>query len=356
MAVWVVHALSTGATAQFSKPQRQPSAARLAQRSVKLLELPSRRVAAVDQLMRLGPDAVPALERALLDPRPEIVRTVAHIIGCLGPVAKATLPRLEKLSMSENRIIATATEWARHRIRPVGITVIAEYSASTVTIVGADGKVTEIPQLKGAFDADRLPNGRYLVVAHGENRVVEVDGKGKRFWSCKLASQPLDADRLPNGNTLIAERAGKKRVFEVSPKGKVVWKFNPPKGQAPQEADRLPNGNTLISCYSPGAIFEVDPSGKQVWQHQAGGLLCDADRLPNGNTLYCVGSQKRVKEIDPTGKVVFELRVPTSPSDADRLPNGHTLVAHTTGVVEYDAKGKVVWQRTAKYAGQVNRY
>ena len=67
-------------------------------------------------------------------------------------------------------------------------------------------------------------------------------------------------------------------------------------------------------------------------------------------------SSNLVREVTPDGKTVAEFKTPATAGDADRLPNGHTLVAHAKGVMEFDTKGKVVWQHKAQYAAKVSRY
>jgi hypothetical protein len=50
---------------------------------------------------------------------------------------------------------------------------------------------------------------------------------------------PRDADRLPNGNTLVTDSLNR-RVFEVTPEGRVVWSYGTP--LIPYEADPIPDG------------------------------------------------------------------------------------------------------------------
>ncbi|MFC4552582.1 MULTISPECIES: arylsulfotransferase family protein [Halorussus] len=82
-----------------------------------------------------------------------------------------------------------------------------------------------------------------ILVADSHNdRVVEYakrNGDWKRTW--QLGSQqslnwPRDADRLPNGNTLVVD-SNNHRVFEVTPKGEIVWEFYAP--WAPYDVERM---------------------------------------------------------------------------------------------------------------------
>jgi hypothetical protein len=327
---------------------------RIARRLARMLELPDKRHEAINGLLRLGSDSVPALVATLNDPRPEIVIIALTTIGTLGGLAESALPSLDKLASGEDKPIATAASWAMHKMRPIGITLIAEYDSNLITRIDAAGKATKLEGLNGPFDVELLPNDNYLVVEYGANRVCELDAKGKLVWEYNKLSQPIDADALPNGNILIVERASK-QVIEVTRKGDIAWTFKY-EGQAPQDADRLANGNTLISYFTEGQVIEVDPSGKVVWKLSGFKMLSDADRLANGNTLLASAEEHLVREVDPMGNTVMKIDIGEMFSDADRLPNGHTPVASNSAVVEFDAKGKECWRRAADFAGGVSRH
>jgi hypothetical protein len=122
----------------------------------------------------------------------------------------------------------------------------AESGNRRIIEVDADGKIVhEIPLTVEKPDphrdtrmARKLANGNYLVCHEGDGKVREYDGKGKVVWSDALdlggrKSSPghgpeghgtsiYGAIRLENGNTLIAG-GNNNRVLEVNPKGKVVW-------------------------------------------------------------------------------------------------------------------------------------
>ncbi len=90
--------------------------------------------------------------------------------------------------------------------------------------------------LSGPHDATLLNNGHILVFDNGLarkwSRVLEIDPlKNEIVWSYEapdrrefFSSTRGAAQRLPGGNTLIAE-SSKGRIFEVTPKGDVVWEF-----------------------------------------------------------------------------------------------------------------------------------
>jgi outer membrane protein assembly factor BamB len=245
----------------------------------------------------------------------------------------------------------------------VDVTLIADYSANKVFEVDKDGKVLfELKDVFGAWDAERMPDGHYLITEFSVSRVSERDGEGKFVWSFEDLKNPYDADRLPNGNVLIADTFGG-RVIEVEPDratgegGDIVWSYGNKEGQSirPFDADRLPNGNTLIADVLGNRVLEVDQDGKTVWEAQDLPNAHDADRLPNGNTLVTLRSKGEVREIDPDGELVWRIKGLNGPSDADRLPNGNTLVAENEHVREFDADGKEVWRKKTAWAVEANR-
>ena len=347
-----------------SKPQKpDDEAQKQARRWVTFLELDDRRAEAANALLKMGAKAVPALVQALNNPRPVVVQRVCHILrfSCQAAIAK---DRLTALSKSEDKRIARAARYALAGIQPAGITLVADYMSSKVIELDKTGKVVwTLRGVRGPWDAERLPNGNYLICGRKPQRVVEVTPKGKVVWSFAMLKFPFSAQRLPNGNTLIADF--RSSVLEVDRAGETVWKYDKGRVKA-RDAERLVNGNTLIVDGGKKRVIEVGPRGEIVWEHKLGPqLVMDADRLPNGNTLITIfgqdrgqgrGRQGKVIEVTPKGTVVWELKGLSLPCDADRLPNGHTLIAQSGEVAEYDAKGKKIWSARVAQAAEVNRY
>ena len=94
-----------------------------------------------------------------------------------------------------------------------------------------------------------------------DDRVIEVDKKGKIVWEIKNVPNVHDADRLPNGNTLLTIRM-LNEVREIDPSGKTVMTLK--NLSSPSDADRLPNGNTIIA--ENGFIRVFDRHGNEVWR------------------------------------------------------------------------------------------
>lgn len=335
--------------------QKNPEkiARKKAQRFVTFLEIPGKKRDATQGLLDLGKHAVPALTRALNDPRPEVVTTCVHLLSLLGSHARAALPALERLAKDKDPIRAHAGRWGVAGVRDLGVTQIADINKDRILEFDSKGKqIREVIVGEQIYDADRLPNGNYLVCLLRKGKVVEIDAKGKTVWETTECANPLDADRMPNGHTIIAG-GKKKRVVEVDREGKLVWEW---KGTNwPNDADRLPSGNTLVVDSPAQKIFEVDLKGKVVWSHATGGGVIDAERLPNGNTLFVRSSGKGVVEVNPKGKIVWE-HTKEKAHSASRSIDGSTVIAGSA-VVVLDAKGKELWRATGLgQAKAVHRY
>lgn len=178
-----------------------------------------------------------------------------------------------------------------------GRTMIAESGNCRIIEVDADGKiVAEIPlEVKNPHPhrdtrmARKLDNGNYLVCHEADGTVREYDGKGKVVWSYTLdlggrprspghgpeghGTEVFGAIRLDNGNTLIAG-GNNNRVLEVDPKGKVVWTIDQKELEEITLAwvtslHALPNGNVVIGNCHAGPdqpqLIEVTRDRKVVW-------------------------------------------------------------------------------------------
>jgi hypothetical protein len=130
-------------------------------------------------------------------------------------------------------------------------------------------------------NARRLANGHYLVTHYGEQVVREYDANGKPVLTIPAAGGPHSAARLPNGHTVITcgDLPGGSRVFEVDPKGQVVWQVQG--DELPGISlkfiagfHRLPNGNTVIANWlghkqfgKAPHVIEITPDKRVVWTY-----------------------------------------------------------------------------------------
>jgi len=178
-----------------------------------------------------------------------------------------------------------------------GNTMVAESGNSRIVEVNKDGKIVKEIALKVAKpDAHRdtrmvrkLKSGHYLVCHESEGAVKEYDAKGEVVWEYKLdlggrkasgghgpeghGVSVYGAVRLENGNTLIAG-GNNNRVLEVDPKGKIVWQVDQKDLEGVTLAwvttlQVLPNGNVIIgNCHATKdnpQLIEVTREKKVVW-------------------------------------------------------------------------------------------
>jgi hypothetical protein len=190
------------------------------------------------------------------------------------------------------------------------------------------------------WGAHATPDGHRLAVDHQRSFVVEYDQAGKEVWRRDVPGNPTGVQRLPDGRTLVAS-PNSGGVFEIDRSGKVVWEVA--LSGSPTTATRLPDGTTMVSLQNAGKVVAVDRRGKVVWEVGGMDTPHTVQMLPNGHLLTCeFGGGGVIKEYERSGKVVWQLKGVDNPAQAQRLPDGRTLVSGTAGLMEYDAKGKLL--------------
>ncbi len=198
--------------------------------------------------------------------------------------------------------------------------------------------------------------GRSFLMLGGLTQIV--DASGKATWKYPAATR--DGEVLPNGNLLLTLSKNKAypggAVVEVTRDLKVVWEYKGTQTEV-NTAVLLPNGNImlteagdkprLLEVARDGSIKVEIPLGCQITNHHMQSRM--ARKLPNGH--YLVPQEKTVREYDAQGKVVWERQNPESSLDNRsfcclRNAAGHTLISLTVGnhIIEVDAAGKVVWE------------
>jgi hypothetical protein len=185
-----------------------------------------------------------------------------------------------------------------------------------------------------------------------------VDASGKATW--KYPAVTRDGYILPNGNLLLTLSKTKAypggAVVEVTRDQKVIWEYKGTQTEV-NTAVLLDNGNVmlteagdkprLLEVARDGSIKVEIPLGCQITNHHMQSRM--ARKLPNGH--YLVPQEKTVREYDAAGKVVWERQSPESELDNRsfcclRNAAGHTLISLTLGnhIIEVDASGKIVWE------------
>jgi hypothetical protein len=194
------------------------------------------------------------------------------------------------------------------------------------------------------LDAEMLPGNRVLIAEHDANRVTERNTKGEILWQYAI-EEPIMAQRLPNGNTFMASQ---NRFIEVDRAGRQILSI-PQNSNDIMKARKLSNGD-IVFASSRHRVIRLNSEGREIQSFPAyvsiwGGRL---DVLFNGNILVPEHDRNRVVEYDAKGKSVWESAL-QEPIAAVRLANGHTLVTFMTKHqgVEVDRAGKVVWDYSA---------
>jgi hypothetical protein len=200
------------------------------------------------------------------------------------------------------------------------------------------------------------PADRSFLMLGGLTQIV--DASGKAVWKYPAATR--DGEVLPNGNLLLTLSKTKAypggAVVEVTRDQKVVWEYKGTQTEV-NTAVLLDNGHILLTeagdkprlleVARDGSIKVEIPLGCQITNHHMQSRM--ARKLPNGH--YLVPQEKTVREYDAAGKVVWERKSPESTLDnrsfcSLRNAAGHTLISLTVGnhIIEVDAAGKIVWE------------
>lgn len=130
------------------------------------------------------------------------------------------------------------------------------------------------------------PNGNLLIADSGNwdrtgAKIVELSPGGKPVWIYSGGMDfPHSAYRMPDGDVIISD-TGNDRVIEVNHKGKIVWNTdnlgggNGNLGQGklsngvrllyPNDAYPMANGDILISSRYTNAVYEVNKAGQVKW-------------------------------------------------------------------------------------------
>lgn len=188
--------------------------------------------------------------------------------------------------------------------------------------------------------------GRTMVVLLDQGRVLELDRDNQPRWELKNIVFPLDAQVIDDERVLIAEYHGN-RVTERNHRGDILWQRAVP---GPLAAQRLPNGNTFIA--NDHELLEYDKNNMEVMNvsfPDEGRKIMKAMKLPNGE-IACMLADSRIVRYDAQGKELhsfpIHLGVRLFGGRVHMLPTGRVIVPHNAEgkVIEYDSKGKIVWE------------
>lgn len=194
-------------------------------------------------------------------------------------------------------------------------------------------------------------NHTFVCTDYTQGKVFIVSEQGKPLWEYP-AMHCNDVWMLPNGHVLFNTGKG---VKEVTRDKQVVFEYESKSDI--YACQRLPNGNTFVGESNSGKLLEIAPDGRIIKQISlipdtvdAGyAYMRNARRLLNGHYLVAHYGLDVVREYNKNGKMIMEIPVKGGPHSVVRLPGGNTLVACSDHngepkVVEFDKKGRVVWQ------------
>ncbi|HEV3235511.1 MAG TPA: HEAT repeat domain-containing protein, partial [Gemmataceae bacterium] len=350
----------------------------------------SRRGAAAEALCRAGAkDQLNAIRKLIKDPEPsvqlrvglalvalkekEAIPVLIELMGTrpyeeVWPVEDLLLrmagdkaPHVDLGGDENNRkkcCEAWASWWAKNEAT-VDLAKIQESApllGYTLVILLDAGRIIDLDEknkprftlesLEFPLDAQMLPGERILVCEHNGNRVTERNRKNEVIWKHEV-QEPIMAQRLPNGNTFIATRS---ELTEVTKDHKAIFSYTRPDGDMFMKAIKLRNGDVAY-LVNQGKYVRMDTAGKELTTFPAavqtfGGRL---EVLPNNHVLVPFLQANKVVEFDTKGKPVWEAAI-DQPVAAVRLPNGHTLMTsmHQNRAFEVNREGKQIWEFKAE--------
>ncbi|MBI3408862.1 MAG: PQQ-binding-like beta-propeller repeat protein [Planctomycetes bacterium] len=226
-----------------------------------------------------------------------------------------------------------------------GYTIVVLLEIGRIMELGPQNQVRwQIDNLIFPLDIQYLPEGRILIAEYHAGRVTERTIKGEILWQKRFTNAQV-AQRLQSGNTFMCSDT---RLLEIDMNGTEVFGFTMPNGERIMKAMKLPSGE--IACLTDAArIVRFDTTGKELHSFPVpigtrlfGGRI---HMLPSGRVLVPHNGENKVVEYDARGKPVWEINV-IQPVAAVRLPNGNTLVTsflNDRGAVEYNRLGQEVW-------------
>jgi hypothetical protein len=228
----------------------------------------------------------------------------------------------------------------------LGLTMVVLLDTGKLLELDAAKKVRwQISGLQFPLDAQYLPGGRVLVAEYRGNRVTERDLKGKVLWT-KEIDEPIMAQRLRDGITVIATRT---KLIELDRAGKTLFSYQPANNETIMRAQKLTNGDlALVLTDGINSRFvRLNTARKEVVSfpvqvNSSGGRI---DVLPSGYVLVPEMRSNRVVEYDTRGKIIWQKAV-EQPIAAVRLANGNTLVTFMNDrkAIEMNEDWKQIWE------------
>lgn len=226
--------------------------------------------------------------------------------------------------------------------RDNGRLLVVEQQGGRVLEIGRDGRIRW--QMNGPqwpWDAVVCRNGNIFVTQQNTNQVSLWSRDGKELWQ-KQCNLPFACQQLRNGNLFVVCR---NQYVEFDGTGKELSSHAPNLNWI-VAGYKFPNGHVGLFTQQ-GQYVRLDAGGKQIKTYQVNlqGAAMNAEVLPNDRVVASLNIG-RVVEYDDKGKSVWEANV-VNPAVPHRLANGHTLVAQnaTNHLYDIDRRGKIVSEK-----------
>lgn len=145
-----------------------------------------------------------------------------------------------------------------------------------------------------------LPDGGLLITEIGGSRVVRLGPTGRVVFDIHVpVAYPSDAQLDAKGNVIVVDYNNPGAVLQVSPQGKVLWRYGPMSGPGrldhPSLAVMLPDGTIALNDDFRHRIIVIDPrTNRIVWQYgttDAGGQRPGHLLTPDGIDVIPAGTR-----------------------------------------------------------------
>ncbi|VGO20508.1 beta-propeller domain-containing protein [Pontiella sulfatireligans] len=188
---------------------------------------------------------------------------------------------------------------------------------------------------------------QFLVTSHKPDGIHKVDSSGNVVWTYSDIRHPQDFDVDAQGNIFCSEILGAKML---SPEGKLLWRYDVPKGCQNPVAQFLGDGRFLVGNEGPGKLLEINSKGETLKEVQllpkndkSHGQFRFCRKTPQGTCLAPMTADGVVHEVSSEGEIIRDFGKFTQPVCAVRLGNGHTLIGSLRRLNDFDKDGKLVW-------------
>lgn len=239
----------------------------------------------------------------------------------------------------------------------------AEGAGGWILRFGKDGRVAWAFPAPMSRDVQWLPNGNVLFTYNEEygkradnpSGVMEVTPDKRVVFHFKTAGQVFSCERLPDGRTLVGA-AGQGKVLMVDAEGRIAREIvvkNKPGHSCMRHVRATTNGSVLVAEESAQAVREYRlADGSLVRDLPVGFAPFSATSLPDGHLV--VTGRDVISERDGDGREVRAIRAADHPELGIRwfaglrvTDDGNLFVCNAGGkvpFVEFARDGRIVWQ------------